>query len=109
MGDQNNKNKIDRACGTYEGQGRCKQGFGGETQDHLEDLGIDGRIILKCIFNKWDWEAWIGLIRLRIGQVVGSCECNNESLGSVKWGEFLDYLKDMLAPEKGLCCMELIS
>ena len=77
--------------------------------EHLEDLGIDGRIILKCIFNKWVWEAWIRLIRLRIGQVVGSCECNNECLGSIKWGEFLDYLKDILAPEKGLCCMELIS
>jgi hypothetical protein len=21
---------------------------------HLEDLGLDGRIILKCIINKWD-------------------------------------------------------
>jgi len=32
LGDPNNKNKMDRACGTYEGQGRCKQGFGGETR-----------------------------------------------------------------------------
>jgi hypothetical protein len=28
--------------------------------DHLEDLGVDIRIILKRIFNKWFEEAWTG-------------------------------------------------
>jgi len=36
-------------------------------RDHLEQLGIDGRIILKCILKKWDGEAWTGLIWLRRG------------------------------------------
>ena len=36
-------------------------------RDHLEHLGIDGRIILRWIFRKWDVGEWTGLIWLRIG------------------------------------------
>jgi hypothetical protein len=28
----------------------------------LEDLGVDVRIILKLILQKWDWRIWTGLI-----------------------------------------------
>jgi hypothetical protein len=35
--------------------------------DHLGNTGVDGRIILKWIFKKWDEMAWLGLIWLRIG------------------------------------------
>jgi len=34
---------------------------------HLEDPGVDGRIILRWIFRKWDVGAWPGLIWLMIG------------------------------------------
>jgi len=36
-------------------------------RDHLKDPGIDGRIILRWIFRKWDVGAWTESIRLRIG------------------------------------------
>ena len=35
--------------------------------DHLEDTGVDGRIILQWILRKWNVEAWTGSIWLRIG------------------------------------------
>ena len=37
------------------------------VRDHLEDSGMDERIILKCILKKWGGKAWNGLIWLRIG------------------------------------------
>jgi len=33
------------------GEERCIQGFGVKEEDHQDDPGIDGRIILKCIFR----------------------------------------------------------
>jgi hypothetical protein len=36
---------------------------------YLKKLGVDGMI--KWIFRKWNWEAWAGLIWLRIGRVSG--------------------------------------
>jgi len=49
--------EIGRACSTYGGQERCTQGCGGENlreRDHFEDPDVDGRIILRWIFRKWD-------------------------------------------------------
>ena len=54
----------------YGGKGEVHTGFWwGEPREknHLEDLDVDGTIIIKRIFKKWDGEVWIELIWLRIG------------------------------------------
>jgi hypothetical protein len=55
-------------------------------RDHLEDLSIDGRIILELILGKYGRKVWTRCIWLRIGPVVGSCEPSNEHLVSIKCG-----------------------
>jgi hypothetical protein len=37
-----------------------------EGKDHLEHPGVDGRVILRWIFRKWDGWIRTGLIWLRI-------------------------------------------
>jgi hypothetical protein len=47
------------ACSRYEGEKRWIQGFGGGNPREigpLEDPGVDGRIILRWIFRKWNGE-----------------------------------------------------
>jgi hypothetical protein len=40
-------------------------------RDNLGDRGVDGRIILRWIFRKWDVEVRTGSSWLRIGTVGG--------------------------------------
>jgi hypothetical protein len=52
------------------GRGKVDTGFWWETRrlyDHLEDPGVDGRIILRWKFRKWTVMAWTGMIWHRIG------------------------------------------
>jgi hypothetical protein len=43
-----------------------------DVKSYLEDLGVDGRIILKQILKKSIWKTWTGLIWFRIETGDGS-------------------------------------
>jgi hypothetical protein len=61
---------------------------------HLEEQGLNGRIILKVFSNKWRVRVLTRFIWLRIryngGGVRGSCVHGNEPSSSIKDEEFLD-------------------
>jgi len=54
------------ACGTCGGEDECKQSFGWgnvKERDHLEDPGVDVRIIFKEILKtEWEGVEWIRLV-----------------------------------------------
>ena len=61
-----------------------------EGKNHLEDPGVDGRIILKCILEKWDRGPGLDRSGSGQGQMVVSCECGDEPSGSTKCREFFE-------------------
>jgi hypothetical protein len=58
--------------------------------DHLEDVGVDGRIILKWIFKKWDGGMpWIELAE-DMDKWRACVNVGNEPQVSLKCGNFFD-------------------
>jgi hypothetical protein len=80
------KNEIGGACSTYARDERYIQDFWWgnlNERDHLEDLRIDGWMILKLIFKERNGVCTV-VVWLRIKTGGGFCECGNEPSGSVK-------------------------
>jgi hypothetical protein len=69
-------------------------------RDYFEDLDIDGRIILKCIWNTYDFRVWTWFFSIRT--VTGSCEECDETLFSIKDEDF-GQTERLSAFQKGIC------
>jgi hypothetical protein len=55
---------MDGLCNMHGREHTCIQRFGGENfseRVHLEDTGVDRRIVLRWIFRRWDVGAGTGL------------------------------------------------
>jgi hypothetical protein len=59
-----------------------------KERDNWGGPGVDGRIILRWIFRKWDVRVRTGLAGSGQRQVAGTCECGNETSDSIKWEFF---------------------
>jgi hypothetical protein len=58
-------------------------------RDHWGDPDINGWIILRWNFRKWEGVVGTGCSWLRVGIMAGTCGCGNELSYSIKFGEFL--------------------
>jgi hypothetical protein len=58
-----------------------------KLSDHLEDLGVDRRVIHNWISKQL---GGVDLSRLGCGKAAGSCEHSNETSGSIKGVTFRD-------------------
>jgi hypothetical protein len=62
---------MGQACGTYWGELYIIFWWENLKEiDLLKSLGIDRRMILKCILKMWGGRAWTGLIWFKIG-IIG--------------------------------------
>jgi hypothetical protein len=65
--------------GKYEREQKWIQGYAGETgrKDHLEDISVEGRTVLKSISNNSAGKAGVGLIWISKGEGMGCCRGGN--------------------------------
>jgi hypothetical protein len=64
---------MGRACEIHWTEEKCIKGLVKKPKqkgDHLEYLGTDGRIILKCIFKIRNGRVWAGLTWMKTGTSV---------------------------------------
>jgi hypothetical protein len=74
--------------------------------DHMEEPGVDGRIILKWIFRKCEVAVCTGLIWLRIGTVGGHLQTRKWTFRFHKIPGFSWLVENRLVSQEGLCSME---
>ena len=77
-------------------------------RDHLGDPGVDGRIILRWIFRKWNVGVWAGSNWLKIGTGGGHLWVRWWTFGFHKMRGIYWLAENRLASQEGLCLEEVI-
>jgi hypothetical protein len=61
---------------------------------HLEELGVDGKIIFKYILRKWSGIVCTGFMCFSIGTNCRPLSTCHKPSGSIKGGDFIDYISN---------------
>jgi len=59
-------------------------------RDNVEDLNVDGRIILEGSSRNGEGKHGLNFFGPEYGQVAGVCQRGDEHSGSIIYGEFFD-------------------
>ena len=78
-----------------------------EEKNHLEDLDVDGNIILKFIFKNWH-EEWTELIWFSVWGRWRALVISVMNLWVPQNARRLRSAEDMLASHEGYCSLELV-
>jgi hypothetical protein len=81
----------------------CTEFYSENWTDLLEDIGLDGRIILKRVL-KIQYECGIHSCGTGLGSLNESWDYGNETLGFVKTREIYNELSDYQIPNESIPC-----
>jgi hypothetical protein len=76
-----------------------------KERDHLEDVGVDRRIILKSLLKEYNERQELDLCDSRQKAVPGYCDNGNELPDSIKRQE-ISWLAEKLLVSHGTCSMK---
>ena len=86
------KTEMGKTCSTYWKTRSSYRVLLGSLMEgsYLEEPGVDGRVILNWISDKWDGMHGLDRHGSRQGQVACCCECGDEHSGCIECEELLD-------------------
>jgi hypothetical protein len=75
---------------------------------HLEDLGVNRRVLLKWIFKRWNGGMYCIDPAQNRDRWPVFCKCGNELSLSIQYGEILNQAENRLVSQQGLCSLDFV-